>query len=139
MRIPMKKLCSLLFIISLCFFFLAGCDDTASSSEEFYRMEIGAVTKETYETAMDKLKNITIASYDAVNDIRNYLYENTLSDHQTYTGVPSGDIKELMSSRGFSSNQISVEMNFLQTNGNDILFFEHGLDPDKRVWMYITK
>ena len=135
----MKKLCSLLFILSLCFFFSAGCEDTTSSSEEYYRMELGAITKETLETAMDKLHNITIINYDAVREVRDYLYENTISDHQTYTGVPSSDIKELMSSRGYQNDQISVEMNFLQNNGNDILFFEHGLDPEKRVWIYITK
>ncbi|MBR6450610.1 MAG: hypothetical protein IKS96_11835 [Fibrobacter sp.] len=135
----MKKFCSLLFILSLCLFALAGCDDTTSSKEDYYRMELGAITKETLETAMSKLQNISIISYDAVSEVRNYLYENTLSDHQTYTGVPSSDIEELMSSRGYPSENIAIEMNFLQKNGNDILFFEHGIAPDKRVWIYITK
>ena len=138
-RIHMKKIFSLFFILALLLCVLTGCDDSASSSEEIYKIEFGAITKDTYNTAMDKLQNIKNINYNEINSIRNYLYQNTLSDYEIVKNVYSVDIEEFIKSRGFSDYQISTEMNFLEKNGNDILFFEHAIDANKRVWMYITK
>ena len=31
------------------------------------------------------------------------------------------------------------EIEFLESIGNDIAFFEHATDSNKKVWMYVTK
>lgn len=135
----MKKIFPLFFIIALFLCVLTGCDDSASSSEEIYKVEIGAVSKDTYNTAMNRIQNLTEVNYNEIYSIRNYLYQNTLSNHEIKNGVSSIDIEELMKSRGYSNYETSTEMKFLERNGNDIIFFEHATDANKRVWMYITK
>ena len=135
----MKKIFPLSFIIALLLCILTGCDDSASSSEEIYKVEIGAVSKDTYNTAMNRIQNLTEVNYNEIYSIRNYLYQNTLSNHEIKNGVSSIDIEELMKSRGYSNYETSTEMKFLERNGNDIIFFEHATDANKRVWMYITK
>jgi len=135
----MKKIFSLFFFLALFLCALTGCDDSVSSSEEFYNIETGVVSEETYNTAMSKIQNTIIINYSEVYSTRNYLYQNTLSNHETQTGVSSVDIQEFMASRGFSNSQITTEMNFLKKNGNDILFFHHAIDASKMYWMYITK
>ena len=135
----MKKIFPLFFIIALLLCILTGCDDSASSSEEIYKVEIGAVSKDTYNTAMNRIQNLTEVNYNEIYSIRNYLYQNTLSNHEIKNGVSSIDIEELMKSRGYSNYETSTEMKFLERNGNDIIFFEHATDADKRIWMYITK
>ena len=42
-------------------------------------------------------------------------------------------------SKNNAASEKDTEMNFLEKNGNDIIFFEHATDADKRVRMYITK
>ena len=138
-RNRMKKIFSLLFILSFCLLCLSSCDNSTSSNEEFYKIELGAVSTDTYNSAMNKVQNITIVNYNEIYTIRSYLHENTLSDYQVQNGVSSTEIREFLESRQFSNNQVATEMNFLQKNGNDIIFFEHAFDPEKKIWMYITK
>jgi hypothetical protein len=139
MRIPMKKLFLLLLVLSLCLFGLSGCDDSTSGNDSIYKIELGAVSNETYSTAMSKLQNLVVVNYDEVHSIRTYLHDNTVSDYQVQNGVSSVEIEEFLHSRNFSNSDVSNEMDFLQRTGNDILFFEHALDSDKKIWMYITK
>ncbi len=139
MRMSMKKIFLLLLVLSLCLFGLSGCDDSASGNDTIYKIELGAISNDTYSTAMNRIQNLVVANYDEIHAIRNYLHENTVSDYQIQNGVSSVDIEEFMQSRNFSNYQISNEMDFLQRNGNDILFFEHAFDNNKKIWMYITK
>ena len=135
----MKKIFPLFFIIALFLCVLTGCDDSASSSEEIYKVEIGVIAKETFNTAMNRINNLTDVNYNEISSIRNYLYQNTLSNHEIKNGVSSIDIEEFLKSKGYSNYETSTEMKFLERNGNDIVFFEHATDADKRIWMYITK
>ena len=135
----MKKIFSLFFILALFLCVLSGCDDSVSSSEETYSLETGAILEETFNTAMDRIQNTLIPNYNEVSSVRDYLYQNTLSNYQTQAGVSWDEIESFMTSRGFTSKQITTEKNFLKKNGNDILFFEHALEKNKRIWMYITK
>ena len=135
----MKKIFPLFFIIALFLCVLTVCDYSASRSEEIYKVELGVIALETFNTAMNRINNITDVNYNEISSIRNYLYQNTLSDHEIQNGVLSIDIEEFMKSRGFSNYETSTEMKFLERNGNDIVFFEHATDADKRIWMYITK
>ena len=108
----MKKIFPLFFIIALLLCILTGCDDSASSSEEIYKVEIGAVSKDTYNTAMNRIQNLTEVNYNEIYSIRNYLYQNTLSNHEIKNGVSSIDIEELMKFkrllqlRNFNRNEI---------------------------------
>ena len=135
----MKKIFSLFFILALFLCVLSGCDDSVSSSEETYSLETGAILEETFNTAMDRIQNTLIPNYNEVSSVKDYLYQNTLSNYQTQAGVSWDEIESFMTSRGFTSKQITTEKNFLKKNGNDILFFEHALEKNKRIWMYITK
>jgi len=133
----MKKLFSFI-ILALCLCFFTSCDDSTSSNEVIYKIEIGTISKDTYNTAMDRIQNLTDIDYTEINSIRNYLYQNTLSNHEIKNGVSSIDLEEFMKSKGYSNYQASTEMKFLEKCGNDILFFEHATDANKRIWMYIT-
>jgi hypothetical protein len=135
----MKKIVSLFFILALFLCVLSGCDDSVSSSEETYSLETGAISEETFNTAMDRIQNTLIPNYNEVSSVRDYLYQNTLSNYQTQAGVSWDELESFMTSRGFTSKQITTEKNFLKKTGNDILFFEHALEKNKRIWMYITK
>ena len=135
----MKKVFSLFFILALFLCVLSGCDDSVSSSEETYSLETGAISEETYHTATDRIQNTLIPNYNEVKSLRDYLYQNTLSNYQTQAGVSWDEIESFMTSRGISSKQITAEKNFLKKTGNDILLFEHAFDKNKRIWLYITK
>jgi hypothetical protein len=87
---------------------------------------------------MDRIQNLTDIDYTEINSIRNYLYQNTLSNHEVKNSVSSIDLEEFMKSRGYSNYQVSTEMMFLEKRGNNILFFEHASDANKRIRMYTT-
>lgn len=134
MKFKLSIICSLFLAVLL----ITGCSEP-EENEATYRVEIGAVSKTTFQTAWNKLTAITVPSYSAIYQVRVYLYNNTLSDHATESNVPESEIKDLMISRGFSNYETSSELNFLKQNGNDIVFFEHASDSNKMVWMYLTK
>ena len=64
---------------------------------------------------------------------------NTISDHAIQMGVTLDEVREFYLSKGFSSYEVKNEIEFLESIGNDIAFFEHATDSKKKVWMYVTK
>ena len=54
-------------------------------------------------------------------------------------GVTLDEVREFYLSKGFSSYEVKNEIEFLESIGNDIAFFEHATDSSKKVWMYVTK
>ena len=128
-----------IFIVLICFL---GCSNPSSSSTEdntTYKIEVGVITNSTYTTATNRISNWTELSYSNIASLRNYLYNNTISDHAIETGITINEIKEFMLSKGFSNYETENEIRLIKEIGNDIAFFETVYGNDKKAWMYVTK
>lgn len=128
-----------IFIVLICFL---GCSNPSSSSTEdntTYKIEVGVITNSTYTTATNRISNWTELSYSNIASLRNYLYNNTISDHAIETGITINEIKEFMLSKGFSNYETENEIKLIKEIGNDITFFETVYGNDKKAWMYVTK
>ena len=128
-----------IFVVLICFL---GCSNLSSSSTEdntTYKVEVGVITNSTYTTAMNRISNWTELSYSNIASLRNYLYNNTISDHAIETGITINEIKEFMLSKGFSNYETENEIKLIKEIGNDIAFFETVYGNDKKAWMYVTK
>lgn len=128
-------------IVLICFF---SCSNTSSISTEdygvqLYKVEMGVITNSTYRTACSRIQNWTEITYSKIASIRNYLYDNTISDHAIETGVTINEIKEFMISHSFSNYETENEIKFIKENRNDIVFLEYRYGNDKKVWVYITE
>lgn len=134
-----KKLFGLISIVGI-LIFLGSCSNP-SSSDDFttYKVEFGVITNSTYTTAMNRISNWTELSYSNIASLRNYLYNNTISDHAIETGITINEIKEFMLSKGFSNYETENEIRLIKEIGNDIAFFETVYGNDKKAWMYVTK
>ena len=134
-----KKLFGLISIVGI-LIFLGSCSNP-SSSDDFttYKVEFGVITNSTYTTAMNRISNWTELSYSNIASLRNYLYNNTISDHAIETGITINEIKEFMLSKGLSNYETENEIRLIKEIGNDIAFFETVYGNDKKAWMYVTK
>ena len=139
----MKKFIYLI-VMSICLVFnFTGCSDFFASDN--YSVEKGIVSNSRYEIALKQAKSYGAdLNYENIKSIRDYLYEsliyeNRLSDHEKISDVDNSEIHSFLKKHGFSKEEANFEMEFLENNGNDILFFENTESSSSKVWMYIEK
>lgn len=99
---------------------------------------MGTISNSTYDVAMDMIysygPNIT---HDNVKTVRNYLFQNTVSDYDNSTrGVTKEEIQNFLISKGMTTTQANMEIAALETLGNDIVFFGHAYSSSSKIWIY---
>ena len=125
------------FMILTCFL---GCSNPSTiPTEDFYKIEAGVITNQTYRTANSTASNWTELSYSKVASLRNYLYDNTISDYEVTTGVTLNEIKAFLLQRSASNYEAESIIETIKENGNYIVFFRCAYGDDKKVWAYATK
>lgn len=134
-----RKIVGVVYLVTVLFAFIGCSNPTSSDDYTTYKVEVGVISNSTYNTAMNKISAIYEPSYSAVSSIRTYLMNNRISDHAIQMDVTLDEVREFYLSKGFSSYEVKNEIEFLESIGNDIAFFEHATDSNKKVWMYVTK
>lgn len=129
------------FMILTCFL---GCSNpstipTEEHKTQLYKVEFGIITNQTYETAMNTSSSWTELSYSKVASLRNYLYDNTISDYEVTTGVTLNEIKEFLLQHSASNYEAELIIEAIKENGNYIVFFRCAYGDDKKCWAYATK
>ena len=129
------------FMILTCFL---GCSNpstipTEEHKTQLYKVEFGIITNQTYRTANSTASNWTELSYSKVASLRNYLYDNTISDYEVTTGVTLNEIKAFLLQHSASNYETEYIIKSLKEVGNSIVFFEYAYDDDKKIWAYATK
>ena len=125
------------FMILTCFL---GCSNPSNiPTEDFYKIEAGVITNQTYKAAMNMASSYTELSYSEIASIRNYLYDNTISDYEVTTGVTLNEIKAFLLQHSASNYEAESIIETIKENGNYIVFFEYAYDDGKKVWAYATK
>ena len=125
------------FMILTCFL---GCSNPSTiPTEDFYKIEAGVITNQTYKAAMNMASSYTELSYSKVASLRNYLYDNTISDYEVTTGVTLNEIKAFLLQHSASNYEAESIIETIKENGNYIVFFEYAYDDGKKVWAYATK
>lgn len=129
------------FMILTCFL---GCSNpsnipTEEHKTQLYKVEFGIITNQTYRTANSTASNWTELSYSKVASLRNYLYDNTISDYEVTTGVTLNEIKAFLLQHSASNYEAESTIETIKENGNYIVFFEYAYDDGKKVWAYATK
>ena len=125
------------FMILTCFL---GCNNPSTiPTEDFYKIEAGIITNQTYRTANSTASNWTELSYSKVASLRNYLYDNTISDYEVTTGVTLNEIKAFLLQHSASNYEAESIIETIKENGNYIVFFRCAYGDDKKVWAYATK
>ena len=129
------------FMILTCFL---GCSNpstipTEEHKTQLYKVEFGIITNQTYRTANSTASNWTELSYSKVASLRNYLYDNTISDYEVTTGVTLNEIKAFLLQHSASNYEAESIIETIKENGNSIVFFEYAYDDGKKVWAYATK
>lgn len=66
---------------------------------------------------MNRISNWTELSYSNIASLRNYLYNNTISDHAIETGITINEIKEFMLSKGFSNYESENDIRLIKERG----------------------
>lgn len=133
----MKRKLFLIFTIFVILNLFFGCSNpsTPTSREgRAYKIETGVITFDVYRTAYNQTQNWTEQSYSNIASLRDYLYENTLSDYEVKM-VSINEIEEFMRAHGSSTSEIESEIRFLKENGNNYRFYTN----NKFIWMYVTK
>ena len=127
----------IIFMILTCFL---GCNNPSTiPTEDFYKIEAGVITNQTYRTANSTASNWTELSYSKVASLRNYLYDNTISDYEVTTGVTLNEIKAFLLQHSASNYEAESIIETIKENGNYIVFFRCAYGDDKKVWAYATK
>ena len=127
----------IIFMILTCFL---GCNNPSTiPTEDFYKIEAGVITNQTYKAAMNMASSWTELSYSKVASLRNYLYDNTISDYEVTTDVTTKEIKDFLLSHNLSNYETECIIKSLKEVGNSIVFFEYAYDDGKKVWAYATK
>ena len=126
------------FMILTCFL---GCSNPSNiPTEDFYKIEAGVITNQTYKAAMNMASSYTELSYSENASIRRYLYNNTIpSSHEVITDVTTKEIKDFLLSHNSSNYETEYIIKSLKEVGNSIVFFEYVYDDGKKVWVYATK
>ena len=129
------------FMILTCFL---GCSNpstipTEEHKTQLYKVEFGIITNQTYRTANNTASNWTELSYSKVASLRNYLYDNTISDYEVTTDVTLNEIKAFLLQQSASNYEAESIIETIKENGNYIVFFEYAYDDGKKVWAYATK
>ena len=128
----------IIFMILTCFL---GCNNPSTiPTEDFYKIEAGVITNQTYKAAMNMASSYTELSYSEIASIRRYLYSNTIpSSHEVITDVTTKEIKDFLLSHNLSNYETEYIIKSLKEVGNSIVFFEYAYDDGKKVWAYATK
>ena len=127
----------IIFMILTCFL---SCNNPSTiPTEDFYKIEAGVITNQTYKAAMNMASSYTELSYSKVASLRNYLYDNTISDYEVTTGVTTKEIKDFLLQHSASNYEAESIIETIKENGNYIVFFEYAYDDGKKVWAYATK
>ena len=128
----------IIFMILTCFL---GCNNPFTiPTEDFYKIESGVITNQTYKAAMNMASSYTELSYSEIASIRRYLYSNTIpSSHEVITDVTTKEIKDFLLSHNLSNYETEYIIKSLKEVGNSIVFFEYAYDDGKKVWAYATK
>ncbi|QTQ13376.1 hypothetical protein HRQ91_02300 [Treponema parvum] len=135
-----KRKVVVLFAIIISLVGFISCSDPSSSEDNtIYKVEVGAVSNSTYNTAINKISNWSEVNYMNIASLRLYLFNNTISDYGSQTGITLSEIREFLLSHGFSNYKTNIQIENLKTVGNNIIFFYHAYDSNKTIWMYITK
>ena len=129
------------FMILTCFL---GCSNpstipTEEHKTQLYKVEFGIITNQTYRTANNTASNWTELSYSKVASLRNYLYDNTISDYEVTTGVTLNEIKAFLLQHSASNYEAESIIETIKEVGNSIVFFEYAYDDGKKIWAYATK
>ena len=127
----------IIFMILTCFL---GCSNPSTiPTEDFYKIEAGVITNQTYKAAMNMASSYTELSYSKVASLRNYLYDNTISDYEVTTGATLNEIKAFLLQHSASNYEAESIIETIKENGNYIVFFRCAYGDDKKVWAYATK
>ena len=128
----------IIFMILTCFL---GCNNPFTiPTEDFYKIESGVITNQTYKAAMNMASSYTELSYSEIASIRRYLYSNTIpSSHEVITDVTTKEIKDFLLQHSASNYEAESIIETIKENGNYIVFFEYAYDDGKKVWAYATK
>ena len=129
------------FMILTCFL---GCSNPSNIPTEehkiqLYKVEFGIITNQTYKTAMNTSSSWTELSYSKVASLRNYLYDNTISDYEVTTDVTTKEIKDFLLQHSASNYEAESIIETIKENGNYIVFFRCAYGDDKKCWAYATK
>ena len=129
------------FMILTCFL---GCSNpsnipTEEHKTQLYKVEFGIITNQTYRTANSIASNWTELSYSKVASLRNYLYDNTISDYEVTTGITLNEIKAFLLQHSASNYEAESIIETIKENGNYIVFFRCAYGDDKKCWAYATK
>ena len=129
------------FMILTCFL---GCSNpsnipTEEHKTQLYKVEFGIITNQTYKTAMNTSSSWTELSYSKVASLRNYLYDNTISDYEVTTDVTLNEIKAFLLQHSASNYEAESIIETIKENGNYIVFFRCAYGDDKKIWAYATK
>ena len=128
------------FIIFMILTLFLSCNNPSTiPTEDFYKIEAGVITNQTYRTANSTASNWTELSYSKVASLRNYLYDNTISDYEVTTGVTLNEIKAFLLQHSASNYEAESIIETIKENGNYIVFFRCAYGDDKKVWAYATK
>lgn len=133
MKRKQNLLAVIIGIISLGFM---GC---LNEPDDTYTVEMGTISNATYEKAQATIKTWSEPNYAKIGVLKNYLLENTLSDHDTLRAVPEDEIRDFLQARGFTYYQASAELSAMEQIGNDIVFFNSTKGDNYKVWMYFSK
>ena len=83
----MKRKVVVLFSIIISLVGFISCSDPSSSEDNTtYKVEAGAVSNSTYNTALNKISNWSEVNYMNIASLRLYLFNNTISDYGSQTG-----------------------------------------------------
>ena len=140
----MKRKIVLVFVVFMILTCFLGCSNpstipTEEHKTQLYKVEFGIITNQTYRTANNTASNWTELSYSKVASLRNYLYDNTISDYEVTTGVTLNEIKAFLLQHSASNYEAESIIETIKEVGNSIVFFEYAYDDGKKVWAYATK
>ncbi len=133
----MKKVITLFSICFVLIFAFISCDLFNMTT---YSLEIGVVTNSTHDTANNMAASYgSNINFDNIKTIRDYLYENTTTGHDTSKGVSEDDLKAFLMEKSLSSAKANEILEGIDRIGSDIVYFNYAYSSSSKVWMYIVK
>jgi len=127
----MKRIISFIIIAGL---FLTGCSD---SDTQHYYYEAFSITKSNYNSI--SYPNFQNISFETMKDYRDKLRNKMSEFLGSGTDATEDEIFELLTSRGCSAHDANIILDFLNSNGNFVIDFNHAYDSNLYIILYLEK
>lgn len=134
----MKKYTFFVLLLLFAGFGLMSCKED-DDKEQTYYVEIGRISKANYNAFCSLYAPGTNYTFDEIKSARSVLRNYQQYDFESNTGYTRSELYSFLTTHGCTSAEAESSLNFLDSVGNVIAFFNYAYSSDYMIWTYGEK